>query len=73
MKMSINFLIQNFSFKNKHILNKVIISFVMFSYIGLETNALMNLQIKVKQFIMHSFKKIGKDDGLEYGSKFRRW
>lgn len=45
MKMSINFLIQNFSFKNKHILDEVIISFVMFSYIGLETNALMNLQI----------------------------
>lgn len=43
MKMSINFLIQNFSFKNKHILDEVIISFVMFSY--LETNALMNLQI----------------------------
>lgn len=43
MKMSINFLIQNFSFKNKPILNEVIISFVMFSY--LETNALMNLQI----------------------------
>lgn len=40
----------------------------MFSEIGLETNALMNLQI-----IMHSNKEIGKDDSLEYDSKFRRW
>lgn len=35
----------------------------MFSYIGLETNALMNLQIINKTIHNTFFKEIGKDDG----------